>query len=29
VVRPQASAPIARPADGLSDPIDRRVEIKF
>jgi len=29
VVRQEARAPIAKPADGLSDPIDRRVEIKF
>lgn len=28
-VRPEARAPIAKPADGLSDPIDRRVEIRF
>ncbi|HYD05049.1 MAG TPA: hypothetical protein VEC60_04950, partial [Reyranella sp.] len=28
-VRPEARAPIAKVADGLSDPIDRRVEIKF
>lgn len=29
VVRPDASAPVAKTADGLSNPIDRRVEIKF
>lgn len=29
VVRQEARAPIAKPTDGLSDPIDRRVEIKF
>jgi hypothetical protein len=29
VMRQEARAPIARPADGLADPIDRRVEIKF
>jgi hypothetical protein len=29
VVRPEAQAPITRSADGLSDPIDRRVQIKF
>lgn len=29
VVKQQARAPIAKPIDGLSDPIDRRVEIKF
>ena len=28
-VRPETHAPIAKAADGLSDPIDRRVEIKF
>ena len=28
-VRPESGAPIAKAADGLSDPIDRRVEIKF
>jgi len=28
-VRQEARAPIARPADGLSDPVDRRVEIVF
>ena len=28
-VQPEARAPIAKAADGLSDPIDRRVEIKF
>ncbi|HSI01291.1 MAG TPA: hypothetical protein VLA02_11875 [Reyranella sp.] len=27
--RPENHAPIAKAADGLSDPIDRRVEIKF
>jgi hypothetical protein len=27
--RQEARAPIAKAADGLSDPIDRRVEIKF
>lgn len=29
VVRPEARAPIAKSIDGLSDPIDRRVEIRF
>jgi len=29
VVKPEARAPIARVSDGLSDPIDRRVEIRF
>lgn len=29
VVQREARAPIAKPADGLSDPIDRRVEIKY
>jgi len=29
VVKQEARAPIAKPADGLSDPIDRRVEIRF
>jgi hypothetical protein len=29
VVKQEARAPIPKPADGLSDPIDRRVEIKF
>jgi hypothetical protein len=29
VAKQEARAPIAKPADGLSDPIDRRVEIKF
>jgi hypothetical protein len=29
VVRPQSGAPIARVADGLSDPSERRVEIRF
>lgn len=29
VVQQEARAPIAKPADGLSDPIDRRVEIRF
>lgn len=29
VVKHEARAPIAKPADGLSDPIDRRVEIKY
>lgn len=29
VVRQEARAPIPKPADGLSDPIDRRVEIRF
>jgi hypothetical protein len=28
-VKQEARAPIARPNDGLSDPIDRRVEIVF
>jgi len=27
--KPEARAPIARSMDGLSDPIDRRVEIRF
>jgi len=29
VVKQEARAPIAKPIDGLSDPIDRRVEIRF
>jgi len=29
VVKQEARAPIPKPSDGLSDPIDRRVEIKF
>jgi hypothetical protein len=29
VVKHEANAPIAKPTDGLSDPIDRRVEIRF
>jgi hypothetical protein len=29
VVKQEARAPIAKPIDGLSDPIDRRVEIIF
>jgi hypothetical protein len=29
VVKQEARAPIARPSDGLSDPIERRVEIRF
>ncbi|WP_428668708.1 hypothetical protein [Reyranella sp.] len=29
VVKQEARAPIAKPMDGLADPIDRRVEIKF
>ena len=29
VVKQEARAPIAKPADGLSDPVDRRVEIRF
>jgi len=29
VVKQEARAPIAKPSDGLSDPIDRRVEIKL
>ncbi|MCW5732757.1 MAG: hypothetical protein KIS73_01445 [Enhydrobacter sp.] len=29
VVQQEARAPIPQPADGLSDPIDRRVEIRF
>ena len=29
VARPESQPPITRSADGLSDPIDRRVEIKF
>jgi len=29
VVKQEARAPIAMPTDGLSDPIDRRVEIVF
>ena len=29
VVKQEARAPIAKPVDGLSDPIDRRVEIRF
>ncbi len=29
VVKQEARAPIAKPTDGLSDPIDRRVEIRF
>ena len=29
VVKTEARAPIAKPVDGLSNPIDRRVEIKF
>ncbi len=29
LVKQEARAPIAKPADGLSDPIDRKVEIKF
>lgn len=28
-VQPERSSPIAKAADGLSDPIDRRVEIRF
>jgi hypothetical protein len=29
VVQPERRSPIAKAADGLSDPIDRRVEIRF
>lgn len=29
VARPDSQPPITRSADGLSDPIDRRVEIRF
>lgn len=29
VVKTEARAPISKPIDGLSDPIDRKVEIKF
>ena len=29
VVKQEARAPIAKPIDGLSDPSDRRVEIRF
>jgi hypothetical protein len=29
VARPESRAPIAKAADGLSDPIERRVEIRF
>jgi hypothetical protein len=29
VVKQEARASVPRPADGLSDPIDRRVEIRF
>lgn len=29
VVKQEARAPIAKPIDGLDDPVDRRVEIKF
>ena len=29
MARPESRAPIAQAADGLSDPIDRRVEIRF
>jgi hypothetical protein len=29
VVKTEARAPISRSMDGLSDPVDRRVEIKF
>ena len=29
VVKPEANAPVARTADGLSNPADRKVEIKF
>jgi len=29
VVKQETRAPIARVSDGLSDPIDRRVEIRF
>ena len=29
VVKQEARAPIAKPMDGLADPMDRRVEIKF
>ena len=29
VARPESQRPITRSVDGLSDPIDRRVEIKF
>jgi hypothetical protein len=29
VVKPDGNAPVAKTADGLSNPVDRKVEIKF